>query len=256
MAADDPIIHFTVDVIDRDDKDRVIQFLPVPGRHIPDPENLIKNWQDYHKLGFAIFYSKKNVPGYKTCPANHCLFGFEDKRFQKYGLLFNELVPKHKNELVQVLRNDQDPQKREAAAYLLAHIKDAKELVHILTPSVYDSNGDVRNSVLRVIGATIEKNKKIEFSLDTILKALDFPTSMDRNKALYILQSLADKPKYVKYIREHALDLLISDLKLLAPNVHGEAYTILKKISGKKFADNDYASWEKWANSQREKHII
>lgn len=242
--------HVTIDVVDKNDKNRMVKFLPAPANEEPDPDKLIENWQSYQKTGIRIFLNENKFPTYKICPAHHCIFGFEDKRLKKYGDIFNSKVPENKNKLILVLRGDKDPEKRSSAAYLLAHIKDGRELVDILTPSIYDSSPGVRNAVMRVLGETVAKDKITNFPVAPLLKALDFPDTSDRNKALYILFSLASQPKYAAFVKKHALDLLLSELRLLQPNVHVLAYETLKKISGKKYTDVDYVSWQNWANSQ------
>lgn len=242
--------HATIDVVDKDDKSRIIKFLPSPTRNVPDPDHLIKNWQDYQNTGFSIFFNTNKAPTFTICPANHCMFGFDDKRLRKYGPIFNKLVPKNKNKLIKILKEDKDPEKRTYAAYLLAHLKDGKELVNILIPSIYDSSSSVRNAVMRVLAETLAKHKIADFPIDKLLQALDFPETTDRNKALCSLLPLVDQPEYAEYMRKHGLNLLISELKLLQPNVHGLAYMILKKISGKNYADRDYKSWQSWADNQ------
>ncbi len=58
---------------------------------------------------------------------------------------------------------------------------------------------------MRVLGATLAKVKVDDFLLDKVTVALDFPSESDRNKALYILFSLADKPLAMPNI----LDLML-----------------------------------------------
>lgn len=246
----DRAIHFTLDVVDADDKNRAFDFLPAPTKNIADPDDLISQWLAYERTGFALFSANNQGPIFKNCPANHCLFGFEEPVLQKYASIFNHLVPKNRLLLISVLREDRDPQKRSAAAYLLAHIKNGKEVVDVLTPSIFDSNSTVRNNVLRVIAMTLEKNNQVYFPAYLLPKLLDFPTATDRNKALYILSVLIKKHYYANYIKRHCLNLLLYELKLFQPNLHDLAYSILKQISGKYFAERDYNAWQKWADGQ------
>src|SRR5438445_4845467 len=120
----------------------------------------------YEKIGFSLVYSEKKFPSYVICPAHHCLFGFDHPKLQKYKILFNDSVEKNKYKLVDVLRNEKDENKRAAAAFLLAHIKSAKELVTILIPSIDDPNEKVRNNTMRVIGLTLLNSPHIDLPIE------------------------------------------------------------------------------------------
>ncbi len=155
-------------------------------------------------------------------------------------------MPKNQEQIIDILRNDKDENKRAAATLLLAHIKDGQELVKILIPSMYDSSSGVRNNVMRVLGATLAKVKVNDFPIDKAIAALDFPDETDRNKALYILLSLANQPNYARYIRTHAAKLLIDHLKMFQPNLHGNSYAVLTRISGQEYGERDYKAWQDW----------
>ncbi len=253
MYPGDKTIYITIDIVDEKDKDRLSHFLAKPSATIADPEHLIHDWLTYEKIGFSVVFKKNNKPIIKTCPAYHCIFGFDYPALEKYKNVFNTLVPKNKNQLIAVLRNDKDEHKRAAAAFLLSHIKDGNELIKILLPSISDSSSAVRNNVMRVLGATLAKMKSADFPINEAIKALDFPMATDRNKALYMIISLTEQPRYADYMRTHAGSALITQLKLSQPNVHDLAYFVLKKISGKNYAERDYASWEQWFKTNNQK---
>ena len=201
---------------------------------------------DYEKLGFKLEYAEKIYPKLKSCPAYHCLFGFEKPELKKYEVIFNTLVPKDKVKIIEALRNDKDPRKRQAAVYLLGHLKDGNEIIKVLTPFIFDSDSGVRNSAMRVIAETLTKVKNPDFPIEKAVLALDFPYTTDRNKALYIISSLITQPRYAKYIIDHAGPQLMDELRLSQENVHYFAYDILKTLSGKNFGERDYKSWQNW----------
>jgi len=240
----DPITHITIDVVEKTDKQRLSYFLPKPTQSISDPHHLIRYWQQYEQAGFSIVFKEKKFPDTKNCPAYHCLFGFDHPLLQKYQNTF-ELAEKYKHSLVRILRHDKDENKRAAAAYVLAHIKSKKELAKLLLPSINDSSSLVRNNTMRVIGA-IASDDEVNIPINNIVKALDFPSTTDRNKALYILSTLANKTENINHIKQHSGSYLIATLKLQQPNNHEFSYAILKKISGKNYSDRDYKAWETW----------
>jgi hypothetical protein len=249
----DKVIHVTIDVVDQDDKTRQFVFLPIPTQHIADPDHLIAAWQEYEKLGIALFYEHNQAAiEYKSCPAFHCVFGFEHPSLKKYERIFSEGANKNKQKLITILRNDSDEERRASAAYLLAHISDGNELIKILVPSIYDAKFAVRNSVMRVLAMTLNQVKVNDFPVKDIVRGLDFPIATDRNKALAVLLSLISaNPGYTDYVVKNAGKQLIAELKLSQPNVHGLAYEILKKVSGKEYSEHDYRSWAKWLKAHQ-----
>lgn len=244
-----PVLYMTLDLIDKNDKSRVFRFLKKPEKDIPDKYHVVEAWREYQAMGFDLGLNKKVDLKFKSCPVWHCIFGFDYPAFKKYQKIFDS-APLQTN-LVEMLRNDKNPEKRSAAAYLLAHTKDGRALIKTLIPSMYDSDAGVRNSVMRVLGETLGKIKDIDFPIEKAIQAIDFPTAVDRNKALYIISSLIKQPRYADYIKKHAGQQLIEQLKMSQENVHGLAYMILKKISGKQYAERDYQLWEKWVQDNK-----
>lgn len=247
--------YFTIDIVDNKDIKRIPHFLKVPTQTIPDPGGTIKKWAEYESLGFTILMNgkEKNPLKFTKCPTNHCIFGFDHDDLKKYKIIFDTLVRNNKQELVSILRNDRDEDKRASSALLLAHLENSKEVIELLTASIFDPSRKVRNDAMRVIGGTLSSNKSLDFPIDKALIALDLPAETDRNKALMIIEALIEKPNNTDYISKHAAFTLIDHLKLLQPNLHDLSYNILKKISGKKFTDRDYASWEQWALTMQKK---
>jgi len=245
MYQHDKTIHITIDVVEQKDKQRLAYFLPKPTRTITDPEHLIDNWLSYQKTAFDLIYKQKQFPTYKQCPAYHCIFGFEHPALQKFAHSFDD-AEKYKSTLIDIIRHEKDDEKRAAAVYVLAHIKNSGELVNSLLPAMHDSSALVRNNAMRVIAETLEKNK-INIPINQVITALDFPNTTDRNKALLILYNIADRKDYAKYIATHATKTLINILKLQQPNNHDFSYNILKRISGKNYGERDYHAWTAWA---------
>lgn len=243
-------VYITVDVVDKADTKRLSGFLSKPKESITDPDHLIKTWMEYQTAGFAASIKHDNKPLFKTCPAFHCLFGYEYPTLKKYQTTFSTLVPKNKIELIKMLRKDQDETKRAAAAYLLAHLKNGNEVVQVLTPSIYDSSATVRNSVMRVLAETLSKVKSVDFPVKTIVNAMNFPKETDRNKALNIAFVLSYQQKYAHYLAKHAGPALLDQLKLSQPNLHKISYDVLCNISGKKYGDRDYQAWGTWIKSK------
>tara|TARA_R110000868_G_scaffold169102_3_gene403971 strand:+ start:277 stop:1383 length:1107 start_codon:yes stop_codon:yes gene_type:complete len=249
MYPDVKRISFTLDIVDKKDQFRLQGFKKKPTREVKDPNHLIEDWHRYEKYVFESFLETRTSPAMSDCSAFHCIYNFTDPAIKQYGVKFNQEVPKHKQELVDILRNDKDDNKRAAAAFLLAHLKNGNEVITLLVPSMRDPSNQVRNNAMRVMGQTLTKLKNTDFPVEEAVRALQYPTDLDRNKALYIINSLVVQPRYALYIKQHAVNTLLDLLKLEQPNQHNDAYQVLKSISHKNYGDRDYASWKKWAKN-------
>lgn len=246
MYPDSKTVYFTIDLVDKADQARLDKFMKAPAKTLADPEHLIDAWKKYEKTGEKLFMLSKSMIKYKSCPAFHCVYGFEHPELKKYLPLFDLHVERNKSQLTQILKQDKNAEKRSAAAYLLSHIRNGRELIELLTPSMRDVDGGVRNAVMRVLAQALIKVKTSDFPVQDLIDTLDYPHLTDRNKGLYIMQTLVREPKYAKYISQHARPQLLQQLKMTQKNVHDQAYDILKQISGKNFAERDYRSWELW----------
>jgi hypothetical protein len=244
-------IYITIDIVDQKDRKRLQLFKAEPTKSLPDPDYLIALWQEYEKTGFDIFLKEKSPPPFKSCPAFHCIFGFDHPALKKYQAIFDNNVPKDKAQLIAILRQDKDPEKRAVAAFLLAHLKNGEEIINILTPSMYDPASGVRNNVIRTLGMTVSKVKNPDFPIDKAVTALKFPAESDRNKSLYLIFNLVTQPRYAKYVQQHASRELMDNLKMSQPNLHDTSYEILVAMSGEKFDSRDYTAWEHWLKSSK-----
>lgn len=247
----DKVIYYTVDLVDKKDAARNQGFLPKQTQDIPDPDHLIKDWLEYEKMGTDLAFNKHKIIKVEHCPVFHCLYGFEYPALKKYGEIFNAKVPQYQAQLVDILRNDKDEHKRGAAAYLLAHIKNEEELVKVLAPSIHDSSSYVRNNTMRTLGGVLEKVKTTDFPILDAISALDYPNESDRNKALYVVLSAVKQPAYAHFVINNASKNILDNLKMLQPNLHGNAYELLQKLSNEKYGDRDYLAWDKWLREHK-----
>jgi hypothetical protein len=239
-------IGFSIDVVDKKDEKKILNFLPESRQMLPDPANLIQAWHQYEKLAFNYFFKHQTQEPYKQCPAFHCIFGFELPGLQAFGKRFNDDVPKYKNELIAVLRQDKRELNRAAAAYLLAHLQSADEVVDAVAPSMRDSSSMVRNSVMRVLGGTAMNASVKKFPVEDAIRALSYPAETDRNKALYMLDSITRNPAYALEVKTKGCKAIMTQFRMAQPNLHDEAYNVLLHISHEHYKAADYAAWDQW----------
>jgi hypothetical protein len=243
-------VYVTIDIVDQKDNRRLSGFLPAPDKEFSDPDGLLAAWEKYEKTASDLLNKGELKASRPRCPALHCVWGFDHPGLRKYEGIFRTKVPKNKERLKAILHGDKLEMHRAYAAFLLAHISDPAELVQTLLPSIRDSSPTVRNNVMRVLSDLAQERKDVAIPIDPLIEALDFPETTDRNKSLVTLEGLAARPENKEKLIRQAGPKLIKILRLLQPNNHDSAYTILKKISEKDFGDRNYKAWQEWLDSQ------
>ncbi len=240
-------IYLTIDLVDTADADTRLAFASAPtGKPLADPDGLLAAWQGYEKTAMSLMSQGKLGQAERACPAFHCIVGFAHPELESYGTLFETKVPEHRETLAKILMESSDEVQRGSAAYLLAHINDGQELVTALLPATRDPSYLVRNNVLRVLQQVAREQKDLDIPLEPIVQALNFPATTDRNKSLALLDGLANRPALRGAIARQAGTTLIEILKLVQPNNHDYAYSILKKISGQDFGEHNVDAWRAW----------
>jgi hypothetical protein len=230
-------------------KKPVVEYLPEPKEGISDPDGLLASWQEYEKLGSALDFDGQ-IADSPPCPAHHCAFGFDHPKLRPYGELFSQKVPLRRVELVKVLNADRDPKKRAAAAYLLAHLTDAREVLSALLPRMRDPAASPRNSVLRVLGYMAEHGEGGSIPVAPVLPFLRSLTLTDRNKAVGIVAALsADKKKQRLLVRGAGCDLARL-LELKQPNQVDFAREALVKLRGSDLESSTPEAWRSWLKTQ------
>jgi hypothetical protein len=243
--------YVTVDVVEQRDRDRRLTFLPAQRKQFSDPDGLLAAWRQYEESALALIGEREVNPDRGRCPALHCMWGFNHPSLKKYEEIFQTTVPRNKESLKAILREDEKETHRARAVLLLAHISDPQELVQALLPSMKDSSSFVRNSVLRVLSQIAKERRDVAIPVDPFLDALELPATIERSKVLTTLDELATHEENKASIIRKGGSKLIQILKLLQPNNHECAYGILRKISSKDFGERNYKAWEQWLDTQR-----
>lgn len=246
--------YLSIDVVERRDAARRMAFSPAPTGEHADPEGLVADWHTYESRVVELMGAGEMSPARVACPGFHCFGDHEHAAVAALAERFRERVPHQIEALTEIPRDDRREAFRAAAAYLLGYMTDGRELVRRLIPALHDESSFVRNSVMRVLAEIAVVHPEIEIPLEPILEVLDFPATTDRNKAAAILDGLLARPdssRYQRAIIDRAGATLLAMLRLQQPNNHDYAYEILKKLSGKAFAERDCGAWETWVASVR-----
>lgn len=245
----------TVDLVDAEDADR-LRFLPEPQGQPADPHGLIARWSEYEQRLMPLQMQGKLDPETSGCQVAHCIGGFGHPDLAGYEPEFLAQVPRSLDALTAVLREDADEEQRAAAAYLLAYAPTPEETVRRLVPFIRDPDSGVRNNVLRVLTATQETAKVPLVEVATVVDATSLPTTMDRNKSVYLLSYLLEdlSPEALKAQRTGLIqqlgERLVAMAALQQPINRAPAVKVLERLSGEKHETAD--AWRAWLARQAE----
>jgi hypothetical protein len=251
------VLHLTLDVVEEKDVARRMPFYPEPKEEMADPGGLLKEWADYETLAFDMVEAGQLEPEAEKCVALHCPFGHKNEKLKKWEKIFVEGAKKHNAALMEVAKRDSHPEKRAAAIYVLAYwAEQKKKVVEFMVDRIKDFDPMVRNNALRVLGDVAEFHPDVVVPISAIIPALDYPRVSDRSKALYVAYILAQGSNEIRQeIQRGAVPSLISLMECKQPDHKELAHNILKKISGKDFADTDIRAWTAWYSKLPTKEI-
>ncbi|MBN9686452.1 MULTISPECIES: hypothetical protein [unclassified Corallococcus] len=242
-----------VDMVDAEDAAVRARFLAPPKGHPVDPEGLIARWLAYDERLEQLQMQGKLAED-SSCKIAHCIGGFGHPDLAAFEPEFIAKVPGHVAALTTVLREDADAEKRAAAAFLLAYASTAQEIVESLRPFIRDPADGARNSVLRVLTAMQQAAKQPLLPVAEVADAVLLPTSMDRNKATYLLTYLLDdlSPEELKAQRAGLIQklgqALVEMSALQLPINRDPAVLVLKQLSGEKYETAE--EWRAWLARQ------
>lgn len=240
-------VYTTIEVIESSNPERMLYVHnEVVKKHTGNKNDVISSMIEYEKIGMQL--AMKNQINFKNnpCPVYHCLSGFNHPKLKPYLQLFNLGVKKDKEFILDTLQYDSDAERRGAAAFLVGHFSNPKEIISVLSSAINDKDGLVRNNAIRVIGETMQRANIVEIDVYPFLNLLSSPYDTDRNKSLYVLLQAAKIDSNKSIIIQKGAHNLLAMLMLKQPNNHDLSYKLLKLISGKDFGDKSLIAWKKW----------
>lgn len=238
-------LYTTIEVITKNQPNRLKYVSQNQKTNFPQKNDIIQKMLEFQTISLDIAMSSPKIN--EKCAVHHCIGPFSHPQLKPYLEMFNTAAKKEKKLILNTIKNDPDHERRGAAIFLVGHFKNPHEIIKVLTPQLDNNSSLVRNNAMRVIGATVASAKLTNIDARPFIKQLDSPYVTDRNKALYVLYGLMNNAKPKQQILDNGKERLVKILYLKQPNNHEFAYQILKSISGKDYADNNYKEWEKWA---------
>lgn len=251
----DNSLYTTIEIVDKNHPERIRFVNSTPYRKlekgISHKLDLIDEMNIYTGIGMDLIINKQMSSAMGSCPVYHCGVGFNHPKLKPYLRLFNNGAIKNKKLIIETLNHDPDPERRAAAAFLVAHFNNPQEIIAVLSPHITDKDEGVRNNVMRVIGETVGNAHITNLDIMPFIDALDSPYTTDRNKALLVLSNAMQSKALRKELLEKGSDKLLALIQLKQPNNHDLAYSILKKISGKDFGATNVVAWSKWVAAEK-----
>jgi hypothetical protein len=241
----------TFDLVDAADARARLPFHAAPVGRFSDPGGLLEAWKRYDATGI-----KQSAQGYidddahPRCPGFYCRWGAPTKELAGLQDKLAAGAEPNKAALSVIAGADSDPRNRAAALYALSYAKDGADLAKLMLLSLDDPAPEPRAAALDVLSDLALYHKDIAIDLGRVAPVLDYPTVSDRAKAAALLLAKAQDPSARPALLSQAVPRLLPLLKLFQPSNHDPAFTILTMLSGESYDGRDYASWEKWIETQ------
>jgi hypothetical protein len=242
--------YLTIDLVDRRDAERRMPFRPPPTGSYPDPDGLLLAWHAYEAEVLKLLDRGQLKPPPADCPSFQCLGDPRQPELQPLAAPLANAAH-HAEELATIVRNDKSAERRAAAAFVLAYVKDGEIVVADLLPALHDPSGMVRNNAMRVLAEIALHHPEIDIPIEPVIEALGFPSVADRNKAAAALCGLVGRPRpdmaqVRRRVASDAGSMLLAMLRLQQPNNHDWAYKVFTAISGQRYGERDYTAWQTW----------
>ncbi|WXH27502.1 hypothetical protein WA016_01426 [Myxococcus stipitatus] len=249
--AKDMTLRVTVDVVDLGDEWR-LEYAPAPTGSVPEPDGLLAAWSTYlTRMWKLVNTGVISTEDTEPCRAFHCFYGPGHPELMQLEAPLLAGVPTHFETLVRMAHTDQDPKKREQAAYLLAYGPSREEVARALVPLMSDSNEAPRNAAMRVLWSVQEKADRPLVPLEKVLRAIHGPLISDRNKAAGLLAALVSKDTSQRGLILHETGEVLLEMATAKQVIERKpALDILRTLSGKDFGE-DLASWRAWVQETR-----
>ncbi len=247
FQGDEMPLYITLDVVEPQDVATRMPFQATPSGDFKDPDGLIKLWGEYEDTAIELVETGQIEPEADECKAFHCPFGHTHARLKRFEKLFMDGVKKNAQALIDIQTNDKRGEWRASATYLLAYHKEGKKVVQLMVDRIKDADVEVRNNALRVLGDMAEFHPEYVIPITPVLEALKFPRVSDRSKALYVVYLTALSSQDARtQIQKKWVPELLEILQSKQVDHKELAHGILRKISGKEFANTDVTSWVNW----------
>lgn len=216
-----------------------------PIYHPQKPYDIIDKMILFKHRAVDFYLKHPSLSFHPKCLDIHCIAP-DHPETQDYLKYFREKVPKHQAEIKSCLAHDAYIERRRAAIFLLAYLSNHSEIPKILNTLIEDENRFIQHDALRLWGEYLQHYPESVVDIGKIIRFLSVDDVAIRNKALILIESIANQSRYQARLTREAGQPLLRLLKLKQPNNHRLAYHILCQLSHQKWGAREYLQWENW----------
>jgi hypothetical protein len=240
------------DVVENKDKAERMPFRPAPAGNLHDPAGLLAAWKQYYDLGWDLARRGVISADRIDCPAFYCTWGGATPELNALQDRFIDGVPKNKEALLKIMREDADPQKRADALVLLAYLPVGLEVASVAELGLSDPDDRVREAAMRVFSDITVYKPDVSIPVEKVAQVLDYPSVDDRTRTLAVMLGVANHPLYRRFLLQSASTQVLKLLRAMNSSNHEMALTALRMLSGENYDGRDYDAWENWVQKARQ----
>jgi len=216
---------------------------------LPQKPDVVDNMYAFTKKALDFLIAHPQYANRMDCKDYHCITP-EHAYFAKDLAYFRTEAPKRQSFIQYTIVNDTNLARRRSAIFLLGFLRNPDAIAANLQLALQDKNSFIRHDALRVFGELYKKCPHVQVPVHKVIDSTYSCDEAERNKALILLNAMAEDKQYQLVLIKEAGAQLIRLLKLKQPNNHDEAYQILRKISYKDYSEHAYLDWQNWLQSQ------
>lgn len=240
----DHAMYAVFDVVDQSDASR-LAFSPAPKSPVHDPDGVLAAWRKYVADGEVVSQRGEMTVDRPACPGFYCLWGGTPELDAAQNA-FVAAASKRGGELRKILSEGADGESRAAALFVLSYSTAGTDVVALCHEALVDADSSVRGAALQILADVANRHTELPIALNRVLPRLDDPAFSVRGKAMGLLVPLAERDAYRQDMLRSA-PRLVALLRLVQPESHDLAFTLLGILSKKSYDRQDFASWDAWA---------
>lgn len=198
----DGSVYVTIDLVTPHQR-QARRTRPAPTEYITTRSNLLDVYAEFSGIWFELFSKGVRVD---TQPRRGA-WEYHHAQLRPYTRLFRAEVPRHRQELIQVMLNDAHAPRRAAAASLLGFDHDDNAVGEALAFALLDAESNVRAAASRALVPKLRRAVQRGDALiatQHVFTMLAQPSTADRAGAAALLVELARLPKLRTDIQRHA----------------------------------------------------
>ena len=242
-------LYTTINICDPKVTHGLSKGAPEKPYRLPQKPDVVDNMYAFTKKALDFLIAHPQYANRMDCKDYHCITP-EHTYFAKDLAYFRAEVPRRQSFIQYTIVNDPNLARRRSAIFLLGFLRKPDAIAANLQLALQDKNSFIRHDALRVFGELYIKYPHVQVPVHKVIDSTYSCDEAERNKALILLNAMAEDKQYQPVLIKEAGAQLVRLLKLKQPNNHDEAYQILRKISNKDYPEYADSDWQNWLQRQ------